>query len=128
MESADRARLDKWLWAVRFFKTRADAAKVCANGRVKRAGQVSKAASLVKPGDEFELPFAEGPGIRRVCVVLPLQQRVSPALARQAYEDLTDQETLIRQRDWHETRRDAPRGRPTKKDRRELGKLKGFFE
>jgi len=61
----DTARCDKWLWAARFFKTRGLAAEICAAGKVKRLGHSLKAASALHPGDVLEIPFPEGPGMRR---------------------------------------------------------------
>ena len=124
----DTNRTDKWLWAVRLFKTRGIAAEMCANGRVKRLGHPLKAASPLRPGDVIELPFPEGPGIRVVKVLRIIQQRVGAPEARECYEDHTSAEAIEAQRQWHEARRDAPRGRPTKRNRREIDRIRGFFQ
>lgn len=121
-------RTDKWLWAVRLFKTRAIAAEMCANGKVRRLGHPLKAASSLRPGDVVELPFPDGPGTRVVSVVRVIQQRVGAPEARQCCEDLTTPEAFEAQRQWHEARRDAPRGRPTKRNRREIDRIRGFFQ
>lgn len=126
MASSDRT--DKWLWAVRLFKTRRLAAEMCAAGKVKRLGHCLKAASSLHPGDVIELPFPEGPGHRTVAVVSLLQQRVGAPEARTCYEDRTTAEALAVQHRWLADRREAPRGRPTKKDRRTMAKARGFFE
>lgn len=124
----EAARADKWLWAVRLFRSRADAAAACAAGKVIRAGHPIKAATPLRPGDVLDVPFPEGPGLRRVELLHPIQQRVAPAPARACYHDHTVPEEHERQRAWHEARRDAPRGRPTKRERRDLDRIRGFFE
>lgn len=121
-------RTDKWLWAVRLFKTRGIAAQFCANGRVSRLGYPLKAASPLRPGDVIELPFPEGPGTRVVAVVRVIQQRVGAPEARECYEDRTNPGAIEAQRLWHEARRESPRGRPTKRNRREIDRIRGFFE
>jgi ribosome-associated heat shock protein Hsp15 len=126
MPESDRA--DKWLWAVRLFKTRGIAAEMCAAGKVKRLGHPLKASSSLHAGDVIELPFPEGPGWRVVVVIDVIQQRVSAPQARACYEERTAADALEAQRLWHETRRDAPRGRPTKRDRRDIDRIRGFFQ
>jgi len=117
---AGRLRLDKWLWYARFFKTRSLAAKQCNGGSVRCSGTVvTKAHHAVKPGDV--LTFAQGRHIR-VVKVLALGIRRGPAEeARTLYEDLSPPAP--------ETAMDIPGrpaglGRPTKRDRRALEKLK----
>ena len=65
---SESVRADKWLWAVRFFKTRGVAAEMCEAGKVRRAGHELKPATALRVGDVLELPFAEGPGTRVVRV------------------------------------------------------------
>lgn len=121
-------RLDKWLWAVRLFKTRGIAAKLCARGRIRRGGHPLKPAAAVRPGDVLEVPFVEGPGTRVVVVREVIQQRVGAPEARICYDDQTDAATREAREAWQLARRDAPAGRPTKKDRRKLDETRGFFE
>jgi ribosome-associated heat shock protein Hsp15 len=125
---SDGVRTDKWLWAVRFFKTRGAAAEMCEAGKVRRGGHLLKAASALRVGDLVELPFAEGPGTRVVRVSTLIERRVAAPEARQCYEETTDPSVFEEQRLWHEARRDAPRGRPTKKDRRDMGRIRGFWD
>ncbi len=125
---SDSARCDKWLWAVRFFKTRALAAEMCAAGKVKRLGHVLKAASSLHPGDVLEIPFPEGPGTRVVAVVSLIEKRVGAPEARACYEESTGEEIFEAQRAWHQARSEGMRGRPTKKDRRQMNRIRGFFE
>jgi ribosome-associated heat shock protein Hsp15 len=122
------ARTDKWLWAVRFFKTRGLAAEMCAAGKVKRAGHLLKAASALHPGDVLEIPFPDGPGTRTVEVLALIEKRVGAPEARACYEERTDPEIFEAQRAWHLARNEGLRGRPTKKDRRQMNRIRGFFE
>jgi ribosome-associated heat shock protein Hsp15 len=125
---SDGARCDKWLWAVRFFKTRGLAAEMCAAGKVKRLGHLLKAASALHAGDVLEVPFPEGPGTRVVKVVALIEKRVGAPEARACYEEDTAEEVFEAQRAWHQARSEGARGRPTKKDRRQMNRIRGFFE
>ena len=122
------ARTDKWLWAVRFCKTRGSAAELCATGKVKRGGYPLKAASTVHPGDLLEIPFPEGPGVRTIAVKSVIQLRVGAPEAQACYEDLTKPEVYAALKLWQTAKRDAAKGRPTKKDRREIDRIHGFWE
>lgn len=124
----DSVRADVWLWATRFFKTRSIATKMCNAGKVKRAGVSLKPAASLHPGDQLEIPWPEGPGVRSVEVTALLDRRGSAPVARACYVDNTPQQALEERRLWAEQRREAPRGRPTKKDRREINQFRGFFE
>jgi ribosome-associated heat shock protein Hsp15 len=124
----DTARADKWLWAARFFKTRGIAAEMCAAGKVKRLGHALKAASALHPGDLLEIPFPAGPGSRTVRIVALAEKRLGAPEARTLYEESTTPEIFEAQKNWHLARADGQRGRPTKKDRREIGRIRGFFE
>lgn len=117
-EVADgRQRLDKWLWAARFHKTRSLAAEAIAAGRVRWNGQAVKPAREIQPGDELEITIGE---LRWVVVVKGLNSQRRPAPeARELYEETAEsQATRERQA---ELRRLAPvpgsglKGRPTKK-------------
>jgi ribosome-associated heat shock protein Hsp15 len=125
---SENARCDKWLWAVRFFKTRGLAAEMCAAGKVKRLGHLLKASSALHPGDVLEIPFPEGPGTRTVAVVSVIEKRVGAPEARACYEESTAPEVFEAQKNWHQARSEGMRGRPTKKDRREMNRIRGFFE
>ncbi len=117
-------RIDKWLWAARFFKTRALAVEEIAKGRVQINGHAVKPAHDVKPGDEIAL---KGPWPRTVHVRGLSQQRGPAPVAQQLYEETAQSLELRAQA--KERMRLAPepaismeRGRPTKRDRRELSK------
>ena len=124
----ESARCDKWLWAVRFFKTRGLAAEMCAAGKVKRLGHLLKAASTLHPGDVLEVPFPEGPGSRTILVVSMIQKRVAAPEARTCYEELTAPDVFEVQKNWHTARLENPGGRPTKKNRRDIDRIHGFWD
>ncbi len=118
-------RADKWLWYARFFKTRTLASKVCASGKLRLSGNlVAKAHQKVKVGDV--LTFPQGRHIR-VVRVLALGSRRGPASEAQGlYEDLQPPTAETRlPREAQVARREAGSGRPTKKERRALGRLQG---
>jgi ribosome-associated heat shock protein Hsp15 len=128
---SDSVRVDKWLWAVRLFKTRSQAAKACEANRVKFGEKILKPASELKGGELLELPFPEGPGTRTVRVLGLIEKRVGAPEARQACEELTPPEVIEQRKIWSESRMhrlEGEQGRPTKKDRREIEKHRGFFE
>ena len=124
----DTARTDKWLWAVRLFKTRGLAAEMCAAGKVKRRGHALKASSPLHVGDVLELPFPDGPGTRVITVVGLIEQRVGAPEARACYEESTAAEVLAAREEWQQARKEGLRGRPTKKNRRLIERQRGFFE
>lgn len=127
----ESVRVDKWMWAVRLFKTRSLAAKACESGRVKEGGRALKAAGTLRGGELLELPFAEGPGTRVVRVLELIDKRVGATRARECCEDITPEPVLEARRLWAENRRvrkDGEQGRPTKKKRRDIEGLGGFFE
>jgi len=72
----ETVRLDKWMWAVRLFKTRGVAARACESGRVKSEGRVLKASSTLRGGEVIELPFPEGPGTLVVQVAELIERRL----------------------------------------------------
>ncbi len=117
-------RADKWLWYARFFKTRTLASKVCASGKLRLSGSlVAKAHQKVKVGDV--LTFPQGRHIRVVKVVALGSRRGPAPEAQGLYEDLKPPTAETRlPRDTQVAPRDAGSGRPTKKDRRALGRLK----
>ena len=128
MTPSESARADKWLWATRFFKTRGLAADACATGKVRRGGHPLKASSTIHPGDMLEIPFAEGPGVRTISVKGTIIKRVGAPEARACYEDLTNPQVYEDLKAWHAAKNEAVKGRPTKKDRREIDKIHGFWD
>lgn len=124
-EALERLRLDKWLWAARFFKTRALASEAVDGGRVQWNGQRVKPAREVKPGDRLDILAGEQ---HWTVLVLTLNPRRGPAAeARLMYEETPDSAAARIQA--QEVRKIAPEpaqaihGRPTKRDRRQLDRL-----
>ena len=118
-------RLDKWLWAIRAFKTRSLATEACKGGRVKIEGVAAKASRDLKIGDIIE--FKAGPITKRIKVIQLLKNRVNAALAILNYEDLTPPEEYERIQFINQMKtenRDRGTGRPTKKDARDISKWK----
>ena len=116
-----RVRLDKWLWAARFYKTRGLAADEIGRGRVGVNGQTAKASRELKPGDLIQLRQT---GCTRTVVVRGLSAVRGPAPQAQALYDETPESVAARAAA-AETRRSEPaaaieQGRPTKRDRRQL--------
>ena len=120
--SSAELRLDKWLWAARFFKTRSLAQKACNAGHVKCNGLAAKPARAVRVGDHLDvLTFG---GRRLVDVLLVHGQRGPAAVARTLYDDKTPPELLERPREPTFVR-DYGAGRPTKRERRQLNDWRG---
>lgn len=123
---ADELRIDKWLWSVRIFKTRTMAGDACRAGKVKIDGNTVKPSRILKLGDEMTVSI--GPLLRTIKVKALIQNRVSAKLVPDSMEDLTPQEEYERIKFMNELnaeRRDRGTGRPTKKDRRMIDRLKG---
>ena len=112
-------RIDKYLWAVRVFKTRSQAADACKKGRVTIDGVDVKPSRIVKPGEEVNVK--RPPIVRTYKVLMTLQNRVSAKLAPDYVEDITSQEELLKlDQDKFGSfyYRERGAGRPTKKERR----------
>jgi ribosome-associated heat shock protein Hsp15 len=118
----DNVRIDKWLWAARFFKTRQLAIDAIDNGRVKAGGDRVKPARLVKLGDKLHID--NGSDEWEVLVVGLSDKRQAAPIARTLYEE--SQESVARREKEAERRRlfrepgAEIKGRPTKRDRRTL--------
>lgn len=118
-------RIDKWLWAVRLFKTRSQATDACRGGKVKIDGHNVKPSREVNLGDEIEVQ--QGAIKKRVKVLQVVKNRVGAKLVADLAEDLTpieEKEKLDMMRQLNYERREHGTGRPTKRDRREIDKLK----
>ena len=124
----DSIRADKWLWATRFFKTRAFAGEILGHGKVKRNGHTLKRSSSVQPGDVLEVPFAEGPGLRKIHVLAVIDKRVGAPEAQLCYVDLTKPEVYEALKNWQIAKQEAASGRPTKKDRRAIDRINEEWE
>jgi ribosome-associated heat shock protein Hsp15 len=122
-----RVRMDKWLWAARFFKTRALATRACELGRIESNGQPAKAAREVHAGDLLQVKN-EG-GVFQVEVVLLSEMRGPAAVAQTLYRETeASRESRLK---LAEERKMIPHfealteGKPSKRNRRELDRLRG---
>jgi ribosome-associated heat shock protein Hsp15 len=119
----DPIRLDKWLWAARFFKTRALAAEAIDGGKVELNGEKPKRSRVIRPGDALRIRL--GPYEHRIVVRAIARQRGSAAVAAGLFEeDPTGRVVRERLAEQHrlaaQLSEGAPKGRPTKKDRRDF--------
>jgi ribosome-associated heat shock protein Hsp15 len=118
MRVPEKVRIDKWLWAIRVFKTRGLAAEACKKGRITIGGMAVKPSREIKPG---EIVF-----IRKLPVVYTIQvkelvhNRLPAQRVKDFAEDLTSPEELEKMKIKEDVffKRDKGSGRPTKKDRR----------
>lgn len=120
-------RVDKWLWAVRVYKTRSQANDACSAGRVRVNDEVAKPATKIAIGDVVETRRKERTIIYQV--VQPLEKRVSAVLAKEAVEDLSPPAEKSDVLDPMfapplYAKRERGAGRPTKRDRRELDRIR----
>ncbi|HZE84885.1 MAG TPA: RNA-binding S4 domain-containing protein [Puia sp.] len=123
----EKLRLDKYLWSIRLFKTRSQAADACDKGKVKFNGDSAKASRQVVIGDEYEVKTEQKRW--RIRVTGLLDHRLQYALAVNYYQDITPPEELERLQyqaaSFNTGKRQSKIGRPTKKERRDLD---GFLE
>lgn len=118
---ADEARIDKWLWAARIFKTRSIAADACKNGRVTINNVNVKPSHMVKAGETVSVK--KPPITYSFRILKPIEQRVGAKLIPEVYENVTDPkqyELLEMSRISGFVGRARGTGRPTKKERRAL--------
>jgi ribosome-associated heat shock protein Hsp15 len=122
-----KLRLDKYLWAIRLFKTRTAAAVACDTGKVKFDGAQAKASKSVSPGDEYEVKTEAKRW--RIKVTNLLYKRVAYSEAINFYIDITPEDEIQRLKfqaaSFHTGKRQSKIGRPTKKERRDRDE---FFE
>jgi ribosome-associated heat shock protein Hsp15 len=126
-ENPDHVRLDKWLWAARFYKTRSLASEAIAGGKVQLNGDRAKRARALQIGDEIRI--RQGPYEFQI-VVRELSDRRGPAAqAAMLYEERAEskaaREAMALQLKSLHAAFVPDRGRPTKRDRREIDRLKG---
>jgi ribosome-associated heat shock protein Hsp15 len=121
-------RIDKYLWAVRQYKTRTMAGDACRGGKIKLNGLSVKASREIKVGDIIEISV---PGlVKKIKVSELLNNRVGAQKVSEYMEDLTpqvdiEQAKLVRQTNYE--KRDRGLGRPTKRDRRDIEALKKYL-
>ena len=120
-------RIDKWLWAARFFKTRSLALAAIENGRVKLDGQRVKPAREVRPGDRLAIRIGEHEWLLTIRG-LSMQRGPAP-VAQQLYEEDADsharRQQQVRDRKLNAAPEAAIKGRPTKRDRRLIHRFTG---
>lgn len=121
----ESVRVDSWIWAVRLLKSRSAATDACKAGHVKINHERAKAAQQVRPGDEVRVRTSEGDRI--VVVTRLVVKRVGAPVAVLCYDDLTPPPPPKEERVVIAVR-DRGAGRPTKRDRRDLEKLRGSRE
>lgn len=123
----EKLRIDKYLWAIRLFKTRSMAADACDSGKVKFDGAQVKASRQVNVGDEYEVKTEAKRW--RIKVTGLLHNRLAYAEAIKYYLDITPEEEVQRLQfqaaSFHTGKRQSKIGRPTKRERRDLD---GFLE
>ncbi len=124
-DSASTVRVDKWLWAVRVYKTRNAAKSACVSGRVSIGGEVAKPASKVKVGDVVVARKRDHTIIYQVDAIL--EKRVSAALASECFVDHSEPRVRpVREVPPPGGARRPGEGRPTKRERRRLDRLRGI--
>ncbi|MEO6169227.1 MAG: RNA-binding S4 domain-containing protein [Chitinophagales bacterium] len=123
----EKIRIDKWLWAVRLFKTRSLAAEACGKGKIRINDQPVKASRMINKGEILSL--RDGAFTKQYEVLQLTENRMAAKLADEFCKDITPREELekinlhaiqMRSRD------NRGEGRPTKKDRRELDNFTDF--
>jgi len=121
-----RVRIDKWLWAARFFKTRSQAARACELSRIASNGQTAKPAREVHAGDRLSIKNESG---EFEVDVLLLSEMRGPAVVAQTLYQETEASRALRLKLAEERKAmphfEAPRGRPSKRDRRQINRARG---
>ena len=130
MGEIEKLRIDKYLWAIRAFKTRSVSTEACKAGRVKLDGQNLKASHLVKIAEVYTVQ--KGSEKKVIEVIGLLERRVDAKTAVNFYKDITPLEDTIAYKSMFHSpnlNRDKGTGRPTKRDRREIDDLQeGWFD
>ena len=123
----EKIRIDKYLWAIRLFKTRSQAADACDKSKVKLNGENVKASKTVNVGDEYEVKTESKKWVIKVTGLLDHRLQYSEAITY--YTDITPADELDRIKFqaavFHTGKRMSKQGRPTKKDKREID---GFMD
>ncbi|MDD4192411.1 MAG: RNA-binding S4 domain-containing protein [Mangrovibacterium sp.] len=122
----DQVRIDKWLWAIRFFKTRSSATEACRKGRVIIGNIPVKPSRMIKAGDVIQI--RKPPVTYTYKVLQTAEKRMSAKMVSEHVVDITPEEELKIleiQKNMGWFKRDPGTGRPTKKERRDLDH---FFE
>jgi ribosome-associated heat shock protein Hsp15 len=123
-KQVQEVRIDKWLHAVRIFKTRSLAVDACAAGKIKINETRIKASRIVRPGDIISIQI--GPMRKEVRIIACIEKRISASLVPNYMEDLTSPDEIERVKNMQlipSVVRERGSGRPTKRDRRDLDRL-----
>ena len=125
MTEKNTARIDKWLWAVRIYKTRTMATDACAGGKVKMNNKTVKASRMVRPGNLIQVRKEI---VRYEYIVLKIaEKRMGAKIVQDFVEDVTkakELEKLKISKDLSFQTREKGKGRPTKKERRIMDEMK----
>ena len=128
MAEKNTTRIDKWLWAVRIYKTRSIATQTCARGKVKIDGNTVKASRMVRKGDIIQVRKRV---IKYEYKVLKIaEKRMGAKLVPDFLEDITPEEELDKLESAHKQplqTREKGQGRPTKKERRVMDKVRDKY-
>ena len=121
-------RIDKWLWAVRIYKTRAIATEACSGGKVKINETAVKASRKIQAGDVIQV--RKGVVKHIYCVLKIAEKRMGAKLISEFLEDLTPDDELAKLKSDQKQpihTREQGQGRPTKKERRMMDKMRGKY-
>jgi len=125
MAEKEKLRIDKYLWAIRIFKTRSLAADACNSGKVKSSGTNIKPAKTVALGDQYEIKTEHKKWIIEVTSLLHSRMKYEEAIKH--YSDLSPEETINKIQSsafvFNTGKRKSKQGRPTKKEKRNLDDL-----
>ena len=125
MAEKNTTRIDKWLWVVRIYKTRSIATEACAGGKVKIDGNTVKASRMIRKGDIIQVRKRV---IKYEYKVLKIaEKRMGAKLVPEFLEDITPEEELDKLESAHKQpiqTREKGQGRPTKKERRVMDKVR----
>jgi ribosome-associated heat shock protein Hsp15 len=128
MAEKEKLRIDKYLWAIRIFKTRTLSTEACSNGKVKCLGINVKAAKPVHTGEQYEVKTDSKKWV--ILVAELLHNRVQFSEAIKYYIDLTPEETIEKVQStsfvFNTGKRNSKQGRPTKKEKRNLDDFKSL--
>ena len=125
MDEKNITRIDKWLWAVRIFKTRSLATKACSGGKVKIDDNKVKASRIIQPGDMIQV--RKGVVKNKYKVLKIAEKRMGAKMVLNYLNDITPEEELAKLKTARVIQiqtREKGRGRPTKKERRIMDKLR----
>lgn len=128
MESS--VRLDKWLWAARFFKTRSVAREAVSGGKVQLNGNRAKPGRTIKPGDELRIQ--RGEDVYLITIVEPSSRRGPATVARNLYEESDEnrlkRESLAEERKLSRQQHATRERRPDKRQRRRIVRFKNKYD